>query len=175
MLYTADRDTNLFTGESWPSVHTWSPRFTSLRILSLSFEKHKDPRIMSMWPGWSTNRETKGYHPLVSYDESPTHTDNRISQGETLGSTIHIISVKSRGTTPWRVTTSQRLGQMTGSPIHNFKSQGEILHSNQVRRLKVFIKSSDVPEDTWRIEIPNGQRRSTWHNDLGIVLGTSFC
>ena len=83
--------------------------------------------------------QVKGNNPLASYDEPMTRIDNRITDPPILSSHGEIPLgeirratdsnrwqdhwsnnlIKSRGTTPWRVTTSHWLVSITGSTIHN--------------------------------------------------------
>jgi hypothetical protein len=65
-LYTGDRDINFCSGESWPSVHTWSPYFASLRTF-LYRKRPSRPTIHRM-VGLEGHKQFK-YH-LVNFSTS---------------------------------------------------------------------------------------------------------
>ena len=65
--------------------------------------------------------QVKGNNPVASYDEPRTRTDNRINDPQSTN------LIKTKGTTPWRETTSHWLVPITGSIIYPpfLVSQGE--------------------------------------------------
>ena len=147
--------------QRWPTRHT------------LSFEKHKDPRIMCMWPGWSSNQEAERWvtanhwllpitqqikrKPLTSYEEALSCTDKWIKD---------LPFFMSRGNP---LSKSPQVTDLEGSPIHHSKSQrdiplGESLQVNDLDGWQDY--QSAFPKDEDKPSWTSCHKLTNWMNSM---------